>query len=331
MPITGFASSDPLAADELEDAPVRYPRPSRLEEPLKVRGQKAQQAAETLGLHTVGDLLEHLPRDRREARTIAELAQRESATIVVEVRSISSRSVRRRGMRPIVEATVADDTGVLKVAFFNQPWLVSRYPPGTRLVLHGRYQARNRFSVQSQRQDRRSHGRRRGRRALPGHRRAVVDRDPGTRSRACLSARRRARAAAGGAPHLTTTSRSPRRADGRPTFPMPTATSSGSARLAFDELLLAQLALVRRRRTREPSATAPVLDGARELSGRWLEELLPFEPTGDQLRALEEIDEDLAGQQADAAAADGRGRVGQDGRRAVRAAASGRARLPGRR
>ena len=36
-------------------------------------------------------------------------------------------------------------------------------------------------------------------------------------------------------------------------------------------------------------STAP-----RELTGRWLAELLPFEPTGDQLRALDAIDADLA-------------------------------------
>ena len=46
---------------------------------------------------TVGDLLEHLPRDRSEARTIAELGAGEVATVVVEVRSITSRPVRRRG------------------------------------------------------------------------------------------------------------------------------------------------------------------------------------------------------------------------------------------
>src|SRR5262249_33365499 len=119
---TRFASTEKLTESELEAEVVRYPRPSRLEQQLEGRGQKARRAAETLGLRTVGDLLEHLPRDRREARTIAELVPGETATIVVEVRSISSRSVRRRGMRPLVEATVADDSGVLKVAFFNQPW-----------------------------------------------------------------------------------------------------------------------------------------------------------------------------------------------------------------
>src|SRR5437764_11134673 len=135
MSATAFGSSRPLEPDELEAAPVRYPRPSRLADALSIDGPKARHAAETLGLHTVGDLLEHLPRDRREARTITQLVPGESATIVVEVRRITSRSVRRRGMRPLVEATVADETGRIKATFFNQPWLVGRYPAGTRLVL----------------------------------------------------------------------------------------------------------------------------------------------------------------------------------------------------
>src|SRR5207248_6760378 len=148
MSITELASPRPLSREGLESAPVRYPKPSRLARPLKLRGQKAQRAAETLGLRTVSDLFEHLPRDRRESRTIAELVPGESATIVAEVRSIASRSVRRRGMRPLVEATVADDAGVLKVAFFNLPWLVSRYQPGPRHVLPGLHHARPRLSVQ---------------------------------------------------------------------------------------------------------------------------------------------------------------------------------------
>src|SRR5437879_8236665 len=90
-----------------------------------------------------------LPRDRGGARPVAGLVPGESATVVVEVRSISSRSVRRRGMRPIVEATVGDGTGAMKATFFNQPWLVKAYAPGTRLVLHGRCQGRSRFGVQA--------------------------------------------------------------------------------------------------------------------------------------------------------------------------------------
>ena len=60
----------------------------------------------------------------------------------------TSRPVRRRGMKPLVTAVVADATGTMEATFFNQPWLQRRYGPGTRLLLSGKYQARNRFRVQ---------------------------------------------------------------------------------------------------------------------------------------------------------------------------------------
>jgi ATP-dependent DNA helicase RecG len=133
---TVFATSDPLP-DEAWLAP-RYPRPSRLDAELKLPGEKAEKAGERLGLRTVGDLLEHVPRDRRAARTLAELAPGEVATVVVEVRTITSRPVRRRGMKPLVVARVADESGTMEVTFFNQPWLERRYRPGTRLLLTGK-------------------------------------------------------------------------------------------------------------------------------------------------------------------------------------------------
>ncbi|MEA2192743.1 MAG: ATP-dependent helicase RecG, partial [Solirubrobacteraceae bacterium] len=145
---TAFASDDELRLDELLGAPLRWPRPSLLQRPLKVAPAKAAEAAAQLGLLTVGDLLEHLPRDRREARTVATLTPGEGATVVVEVRSIASRPVRRRGMKPLVEAVVADETGMMKATFFNQPWLARKYPKGTRLVLHGKLAARNAFRVE---------------------------------------------------------------------------------------------------------------------------------------------------------------------------------------
>src|SRR6201995_2027719 len=148
MSITAFSERRELSADELTEAPVRYPRPSALAERLRFDHAKAEKAAAGLGLLTVGDLLEHLPRDRREARSVSQLVSGETATVVVEVRAISSRPVRRPGMRPLVEATVADDTGTMKATFFQQPWLVHKYPPGTRLALHGKFEGRNRFRVQ---------------------------------------------------------------------------------------------------------------------------------------------------------------------------------------
>ena len=264
MTATAFATSEPLERPELGTAPVRYPRPSRLAAELSFEGAKAQRAAETLGLRRVGDLLVHLPRDRREARAVAELVPGDSATVVVQVRSISSRSVRRRGMRPLVEATVADDSGAMKATFFNQPWLEQRYPVGTRLALHGKFEARRRFRVQAHAQDRRRGlRRRRDRGALPGHRGPDLDPDPRARPRA---SRPRSTTVVEPLPaRLRVRERLPDRVGGAHRARISPASDAGrsssrAGRLAFDELLLVQLALLRRRLRRSASSSAPVLD-----------------------------------------------------------------------
>ena len=294
MTATAFASSDPFGPDELEGAPVHYPRPSRLRAPLSLDGPKAEHAAETLGLFTVEDLLQHLPRDRREARAVAELVPGESATVVVEVRSIASRSVRRRGMRPLVEATVADDSGPMKATFFNQPWLVQKYAAGTRLVLHGKFEARNRFSVQAHARTAEA--------TTGGGAVAHYPASEGLSSTQILAlVRRHADAIADVLEPLPAGLRIRERLADRAAalraahFPDGESDHElGRRRLAFDELLLVQLALLRRRRTRRASSRAPVLEAERRLTARWLQTMLPFPLTRDQEGALAAIDADIA-------------------------------------
>jgi ATP-dependent DNA helicase RecG len=291
---TAFGSSRALAESELSAAPIRYPRPSRLAAPLEVDGPKAAKAAEALDLHTVGDLLEHLPRDRREARSVAQLVPGEVATVVVEVRSIASRPVRRRGMRPLVEATVADDSGVMKVTFFNQPWLAQRYPPRTRLVLHGKFEARNRFRVQGHAPTTEAAG---GENAV-----AHYGATEGLSSTQILALVRAHAGALDDFPEplparMRTHERLPERRSALAAvhFTSDAAQVLGRRRLAFDELLLMQLGLLSRRRQRRGGACGPRLDHPRELTGRWLDTMLPFTPTGDQLAAIATLDEDLLG------------------------------------
>src|SRR6202165_1471416 len=142
-----FASLRTLSRGELVAAPVRWPRPSRLSAALELPAGRTADGLATLGLRTVGELLEHLPSDSREARSVAALQPGEQATVAVQVRVISARAVRRRGMRPLVQATVFDATGAMRATFFNQPWLVDRYTPGTRLLLHGKADGKGGFRV----------------------------------------------------------------------------------------------------------------------------------------------------------------------------------------
>jgi ATP-dependent DNA helicase RecG len=286
-------AAPPRAA--LLGAPVRTPRPSRLARSLEL-SPKAAEGAQALGLGSVGELLEHVPRARREARTVAALAPGETATVLVEVRSIAARPVRRRGMRPLVEATVADVTGPMQATFFNQPWLAKRYEPGTRLVLHGKYEGRGRFRVANHATTEEAgasteevshYAASEGlsstqilalvsaeRPAL----REVVEPLPG---RLLARLRLAARGAALEAMHFGSG---------------PEEVECGRQRLAFEELLLVQLALLARRAREDSGASALALAGAPSLTERWLEHELPFTLTADQLAAIATLRAELAGE-----------------------------------
>jgi ATP-dependent DNA helicase RecG len=277
-------------------APVRWPRPSCLREPLKLPRGKAGEAMAALGLHTVGDLLEHLPRDRREARAVGQLQPGEQATVAVQVRTIASRPVRRRGMRGLVEATVFDASGSMRATFFNQPWLVDRYPPGARVVLHGKADGGGRFRVAHH-----APGSDIGAEKGPAQSVAHYPAAEGISSTQILTLVREARHQLREVPEPLAAGI--RLADGLPDRAAALAAihfggggeepREGLRRLAFDELLLTQLAFLVRRGRRAEHVCARPLQDCPTLSGRWLEHSLPFEPTGDQRVAIATIGVDL--------------------------------------
>jgi ATP-dependent DNA helicase RecG len=288
--VRAFAAADDLTRDELLAAPVRWPRPEAWDAELDVPGtKKAQAAAELLGLTTVGALLEHLPRARQTARTVAALVQGETASVVVEVRSIRSRPVRRRGMRPLVEATVADETGLMGATFFNQPWLEKKYRPGTRLALTGKYEGRNRFRVQQHAPTNEAAG--------TADDVAVYAATDGITSTQILALVQE---------HLQTVFDTIEPLPGRLRAAQRLADRAGALlaahggeeggreRLAFEELLLDQIVQLRLRDETRGSLEATPLAQAPTLSARWRADELPFSMTGDQIKAVAEIDADLA-------------------------------------
>ncbi len=290
-----FAACETPERAALLAAPLRWPRPSRLERPLGAPAGKLAQGLATLGVHSVGALLEHLPRERRAARTVGELAPGEQATIEVEVRAITRRPVRRRGMRPLVEATVFDATGTLRATFFNQPWLAERYAPGTRLLLHGKAARGGAFSVAYHAP---------GTAIGDGGGAAGVAHYPaaeGVSSTQIVTLVREHRAALADVAEplpaaLRVAEALPLRAAALAAMHFPRDerhAEDARRRLAFEELLLVQIAVLRRRALRG-SRSATALAGPRELTARWLAELLPFEPTAEQHAAMAAIDADLA-------------------------------------
>jgi ATP-dependent DNA helicase RecG len=256
------------------------------------------EALEVLGLRTVGELLEHLPRASREARTVRDLIVGEQATVAVEVRAIAARPVRRRRMKPLVEAVVFDATGSMRAMFFNQPWLVQRYSPGTQLVLHGKATARGVFTVAHHAVGSELDG---GRPDEPGevaHYRAAE----GVSSTQILTLVHGARHALHDVTEVLSAATRvreglPDRAGALAAMHFPHNEhdrEKARARLAFEELLLTQLVFLRRRSRRRARSGARALTGTPSLSERWLQRGLPFALTGDQRAAIDTISEDLS-------------------------------------
>jgi ATP-dependent DNA helicase RecG len=313
-----FASDRKPTTEEWLDASVRWPRPSRLQQDLRVSlgvaPGKMADGLDTLGLTSVGALLEHLPRDSRDARTVKGLRPGEAATVVVQVRTIGARPVRRRGMKPLVEASVFDETGHMRATFFNQPWLAQRYKPGTRLVLHGKTTERGTFNVAHHAlgsdvgpSSSSNPGSNLG--AAAAQTSSQIAHYPatdGVSSTQILTLVQSARDALADVPEALSAAtrvreRLPDRASALAAMHFAQTSEErelGRCRLAFEELLLTQLVFLRRRARRRAHRDAPPLGELPSLSERWLKDELPFAPTGDQLRAIETIGEDLAQERA---------------------------------
>ena len=100
--------------------------------------RRAELLAES-GLHTVEDLLLHLPfryEDRSAFLPIASLAAGVRATVRGRVVTSVLRRTRRRGFS-IFEAVVEDASGSIRVVFFNQPYLRTLFARGREVILYG--------------------------------------------------------------------------------------------------------------------------------------------------------------------------------------------------
>jgi ATP-dependent DNA helicase RecG len=90
------------------------------------------------GIENVNELLTHFPRkyyDRRQLRTIASLQAGMEETVLGQVLTSAQRKSRRR--QSIITAAIGDDTGVIQVVWFNQPYLARHLKPGSEVIVTG--------------------------------------------------------------------------------------------------------------------------------------------------------------------------------------------------
>jgi ATP-dependent DNA helicase RecG len=259
-------------------------------------GPKIAERLASLGIETLRDLVEHIPRaylDWDEAASFADLAVGEEATVRCKLARIRVRPTRRRNLK-VVEGVVVDAAGVEeKVVWFNQAHL-AKLAPGTELLVHGTRDL-NGFKV--------------ARHELGDggvHTLGLVPEYPATellpsyRIRSLVEAALPlARRLPDALPsELRARERLPLRADAIAAVHRPSSAEEAEAareRLGLEELLLLQLGFVRRREAlaRETSATA--LGNPGELLERY-RQALPFRLTPEQEEAIAEIDADLRGE-----------------------------------
>src|SRR3954451_7456470 len=298
-----FATCETLDPAALLDAPLKtMPRPSILDAPitkLKGAGPKLAEAAAEMGIWSLGDLLRHLPhsyRDRANPVGLGDLRLGEEATVEVEVKGAKLRPTRRRRLT-ILEADVVDSSGKAKAVWFNRAWLADRLVPGGRLLLHGKLEKRG-FNVSE-------HEFLDGADDSAGlHTTGIVPVHPASERIRPQKLREWVWQAAPMARHavepipgrLRRELRMAGATDSIVASHLPADEHQAKAareRLAFEELFLYQAALVSRRGRRVSGNKGVELAPPGAEVAAWLESL-PFSLTGDQRRALEEIDDDLA-------------------------------------
>jgi ATP-dependent DNA helicase RecG len=315
-----FASTERLDRRALLGAPVHWSRPSVLEQglgALKGVGPKTAEAAAEAGIRTVGDLLIHIPRRHRDfrIRQLGDLQPGETATVSVEVQGSQPRPFRKGRLR-IVSVKVGDESGHVRATWFNQPWVASKLTPGTALLLTGKYSGKG-FAIRewellsdapsaggegvgdpehpaqgssnSPRQDPQPET------MVPIHGATEAIRPQQIRDWVARAVELAPNAIEGLPSNLRARRQLAAVGDALRAVHFPESADEveeARKRLGFEELFLHQALLATRKRTHRTARPAPRFGEPGELVGRWLESL-PFEPTGDQLQAFDEIEADL--------------------------------------
>ena len=142
------APSQPQPRAQAKSARKRQPRrepapavPLRLDDDisrLRSVGARVKPRLERLGIQTIRDLIYHFPHrhdDFTNIRTIAELVPGEPQSLIAAVWEVTE-SV-GRGKTKSAQAVLSDHTGNIRVIWFNQGYIKNILKPGMRVIIRG--------------------------------------------------------------------------------------------------------------------------------------------------------------------------------------------------
>jgi len=104
------------------------------------------EALQNLQIRTVADLIKHLPMRYEThhgsmtietAQTVLGDRNRMTELVTIEATIATIQPGWRRGRKSRVEATAEDETGVIHINWFNQPWVAKSLHPDMRIRFHG--------------------------------------------------------------------------------------------------------------------------------------------------------------------------------------------------
>lgn len=111
---------------------------------IKGIGPARLKAFEAAGIHTVRELVMFLPKEYRDLSAPVPLSElKPGDTAAVRVRVAGEVSERRARRLVITRLYVTDGTEVIPVIWYNQPWLKKQMTPDRELLLYGKAELKN--------------------------------------------------------------------------------------------------------------------------------------------------------------------------------------------
>ena len=251
-------------------------------------GPARLKAFEAAGISSVRDLVMFLPRDYRDLSAFTPLSEvRPGDTVSVRVRVAGEVSQRRARKLVITKVYVTDGSETMAVVWYNQPWLKDQLTRDRELMLYGRCEARGGSLQLSSPTIERETGLIPVYRSISGVPAKAVRQSVEAALKVCEgqwpdelpeSIRRRY-----GLCERNFAMRNAHFPDSRE------ALETARRRIAFEELLLYQVAISLCRHSGEPGVQ--IASSEADLDEYW--QKMPFPPTGAQKRVLQEIASDM--------------------------------------